>query len=368
MAKVVNGKVILNNGQVITPQTGGWYDGQQYWNNSLSNPGEFNANNNQAGQQGQAAVAPQDQNFVNQQRQQQGLPAQTYAQPSQPGTPDGGGGTGMGLSGSTMFNQPSIDLNALYDKLFNDSGVKAKQDELAQKEKDFVEAKGINNDNPFLNEASRVGKEAKLEQLHVERTANLQNEIATKKADIETRLNIATKQFDINSQQAQQAFQQLNSLISMGALANASGEDIASITRATGVPSSMLYSIIDKQKQDSAIKPTLINSTNDSGEVVVTAIDPNTGKVINQTSLGRIGNAQNTGGSSKADQHQEDMFYAAVQNGQQRLQKGEQWGDVWRGIKQQFPFIDDAVIDNLLGPSWREPGAFQAYKEATFTP
>jgi hypothetical protein len=292
MAKVVNGKVILNNGKVITPETGGFYDGAQYWNGTLGNPGEFNSQNNQAGQQGQAAVATQDQNFINQQRQQQNLPAQTYAQPSQPGVPnfDGGGG-GAGGGYGTMFNQPSIDLNALNDKFTNDSGIKAKQDQLAQMEKDFVTAKGNNNDNPFLNEASRVGRQAKLEQLHVERTANLQNEIATSKADIQSKLDIASKQFDINSQQSQQAFSQLNQLISAGALQNASGEDIASITRATGVPSSMLYSIINKQKQDSAVKPTLVNSTKDNGEVIISAIDPATGKVINQTSLGVVDKA-----------------------------------------------------------------------------
>ena len=78
--------------------------------------------------------------------------------------------------------------------------------------------------------------------------SNLRNQIATKKADIETQLNLQTKQFDINSQVAKQALDQFNVLLSNGALQGASGEDIANLTRSTGIPSSMIYSAINAQK------------------------------------------------------------------------------------------------------------------------
>ena len=39
MATLENGKVKLNNGQVVTPSVGGWYDGQRFMNGQLTAPG-----------------------------------------------------------------------------------------------------------------------------------------------------------------------------------------------------------------------------------------------------------------------------------------------------------------------------------------
>lgn len=52
MATVTNAstnQIKLNNGSVVTANTGGWYDGQQYWGGSLSSAGVINANSNQQG-------------------------------------------------------------------------------------------------------------------------------------------------------------------------------------------------------------------------------------------------------------------------------------------------------------------------------
>lgn len=50
MAQIVQGnQVKLNNGQVVTASTGGWYDGQQFWGNTLSSPGQINSLSNQQG-------------------------------------------------------------------------------------------------------------------------------------------------------------------------------------------------------------------------------------------------------------------------------------------------------------------------------
>lgn len=61
MATVQGSQVKLNNGQVVTPQQGGWYDGQQYWNGSLSSAGQINSQSNQqgAGQQVSSVVVAQ---------------------------------------------------------------------------------------------------------------------------------------------------------------------------------------------------------------------------------------------------------------------------------------------------------------------
>jgi hypothetical protein len=49
MATVVGNKIKLANGKLITPQTGAWYDGQQYWNGTLSQAGVINSQSNQQG-------------------------------------------------------------------------------------------------------------------------------------------------------------------------------------------------------------------------------------------------------------------------------------------------------------------------------
>jgi len=104
------------------------------------------------------------------------------------------------------------------------------------------------------------------------------------------------KQFDINSQQAEQALSRFNTLLTSGALDNASGEDIATLTRSTGIPSSMLYSAINGSKAKNQ-KTELIKSEDGNGIVTITAIDQQ-GNIVNQQSLGAIGNKQGSSGSS----------------------------------------------------------------------
>lgn len=315
MAQVAgNGQVKLDNGQVVQAQQGGWYDGQQFWNNTLSAPGVINSQSNQVGA-GQAVSKevvdqsdplkgnPQgtDWEYLQRRRAEENIASTSGAGSARLNAGagisniPGGDGGGAGLGNITA--PATIDLAGQYKSLYESSGIAELEAELAQKEKEFTEAKGVNSDNPFLSEASRVGREAKLQTLFDDRTKNLRDEIATKRADVETQLNLKLKQFDINSQQAQQALDQFNTLLSMGALDNASGEDIANITRSTGISSSMIMSAIDTRKKES-VETQVITSTADNGEVTATVINPQTGDIIKQTSLGRIGNQQNTGSAS----------------------------------------------------------------------
>jgi murein DD-endopeptidase MepM/ murein hydrolase activator NlpD len=228
------------------------------------------------------------------------------------------GGSGSTGGVPTMTPQPTINLQALYDKYNTTPEMTAKQakvtqlqQDLSQKEKDKNAALAIINDNPFLSEGTRVGRVDKTEKLYEDRTANLQkdiqnatNDVATSKADAETRLNLELKQFDINSQQAQQALTQFNQLLSMGALDNASGEDIANITRSTGLSSTAINSAIkavkDSKKKD--VKTQVITSTNDAGVVTATVIDSETGKIIAKNDLGKIGNAEKGTKATKAEE------------------------------------------------------------------
>lgn len=237
---------------------GGWYGGRQYWNGQLGPPGVIiNPNQQGAGQPVSTEVNRQtsiaagkapdaNQNYIDQLNAQGGSGSGGGGAYGGTGGGYGEPGTGSGIG----YTAPApIDLPKLYQQLYASAGISDLEKQYSDMASSYTEAKGKINDNPFLSEATRVGRIAKIESLFNERTANLKNDIATKKADIETQLNLQTKQFDINSQVAQQAFQQFTSLLDMGALNNASGEDIANITRATGISSDMIKSAIKTQQQ-----------------------------------------------------------------------------------------------------------------------
>lgn len=209
----------------------------------------------------------------------------------------GGDGGGSDTFGG-MISQPTIDLSQVYNNLYAGSGISALEEKVAKFDTAKTEALGKINDNPYLSEATRVGRVAKMEDLHNQRTADLRGQVATKKADIETRLNLETKQFDIDSQQAQQAISQFNSLLAMGALDNATGDTIANITRATGIESSMIQSAIKANKAKN-VQTSAITSTDDNGVTTVSIINATTGELINQTSLGSVDKVtKKTGGGA----------------------------------------------------------------------
>ena len=271
-------------------QQGGWYEGRQYWNGSFSEPGQIHTQSDQQGA-GQLVskevvqqTAPQNWDYLQQQRQQAQLPATRPATQAPQRTSQTSTGPGVQAP-----QQADINLPEMYKSLHQDSGVTELEGQYTQMEKEYIEAKGKINDNPFLSEATRVGREAKIEKLFQERTANIRGEIATKKADVETQLNLQMKQFDINSQQADRAWQQFNTLLSAGAFDNASGESVAEWTRATGISSDLIYSAVEANQKKNA-KVAVEKFTNPTtGEVTMVTIDANTGNVINTQSLGEIG-------------------------------------------------------------------------------
>lgn len=65
----------------------------------------------------------------------------------------------------------------------------------------------------------------------------------------------------------------------------------------------------------------------------------------------------------QADEEVESDFWSAINKGVNELQQGEMPDNVWSRIKQQFPNIEDEVIDSALRISWKEPGAFQKFRE-----
>ncbi len=354
-------------------QQGGWYNGRQYWGGTFSDPGVIHPSSNQqgAGQlvsrevNAQSAVAqgktPQQlEDYLESQRRKSASVIPTGVLSPSAGGSAGlpGGVPGAGGSGVPGMATPTtLDLNRIYDENYQASGIKALEEELAAKARQYTEARGANNDNPFLSEATRVGREAKLEKLYGERTANVQNEIAMKKADIDTRLNLSLKQFDINSQAAQQALSQFNTLLSLGALDNASGEDIAAITRSTGISSNMILNAIKTSKSSKEKADTqVITSTNDAGVVTASVIDKQTGQIISQQNLGKIGNAERSGGGQpKATDAEVRRYY--LDNLRQDISN-------YRGVKDIFNLYAGYIDPNEILQIYNATSPYGAAKES----
>lgn len=292
-------------------QQGGWYSGRQYWNGTLSDPGVIHPESNQVGAgnavsaevnaQSAAAqgVTPQQLNsYLDMQRNNQS--ASGFPAGSGQGFGASGANTGAGVGASTP---QALNLTNLYDNLYKNSGVSDLEKSLSEKEKQYAEVKAGINDNPWLSEATRLGRVAKLDEKYQNEAQSLKNDIATKKADIETKLNLELKQFDINSQAAQQALNQFNTLLQMGALDNASGEDIANITRSTGISSNAIYSAINAKKQNDI--QTTMQTIDDGTSIKAVVINSKTGEIINETRLG----SSKPSGNSKAYSEQERQQY-----------------------------------------------------------
>jgi len=318
-------------------QTGGWYEGRQYWNGTLSEPGVIHPSSNQQGagqavspevnalSAAQQGVSPQQlESYLQQQRDKsQGIQGQEIAPAPGAGTPGAGTPTGYAGAMPQISTPETINLPELYKSLIASSGIKELETKLSGMEKDYIEAKAEINDNPFLSEATRVGRIAKLESLFQERTANLRGDIATKKADIETQLNLESRQFDINSQVAKQALDQFNTLLSMGALDNASGEDIAGLTRATGLSSEMIYSAIQANKAKNVSTSTI--SYDDGTNQGFAIINDKTGEIISKQVI-----AASKPKAASVTQQKEEDEQAIRRDLEAEAQRGATWDALYR--------------------------------------
>ena len=200
----------------------------------------------------------------------------------------GSSGGGIDTANVPAFNQPTIDLPKIYQGLYDASGVSNTEKQLVDTQAKTNAAISAIKDNPYLSEATMGGRIGKLTDKSNADITNLKNDIATKKADIETQLNLQTKQFDINSQQAKQAFDQFQSLLSAGALDNASGQDIANLTRSTGLSSSMIESAIGVSKAKNAPKvSTTVSQIDDGDNIYAVVLNSDTGEVINKQLLAK---------------------------------------------------------------------------------
>lgn len=278
-------------------QQGGWYAGRQYWGGQLSDPGVINPLSNQQGA-GQAVSAEVNAQSASAQgvsaqqleaylQQQRDIQAKAQVQPTQQYTPADNSGIpvaqGDGAGVGYQAPAPALNLPDLYKGLYESQGISAIEEGLNKKAKAYADAQSKINDNPFLSEANRTGRIQKLTIDYNNSVKNDQDLLAMKKQDIATQLDIATKQFDIESQSAKQALDQFNVLLQSGALAGASGNDIANITRATGISSSMIQSAIGAQKEKD--RQTSVTTVDDGKNIYSVVIDTKTGQIINKQAI-----------------------------------------------------------------------------------
>ena len=262
-------------------QEGSWINGQQVWGGQLGPKGVI-INPNQPGY-GQ----PVSKEVVDQTN-----PANwAYLHPGDVT------GAGTGMLGGT--GAPTLDLQSVYNSAYNTPEIKAAQAEYDTKVKARDAALASVNDNPFYVEGTRVGKQAKVNEAAGNDLTRLQNQLAQLRSDAEIKVNIATKQYDINNQAYQNNLSMVNSLISSGGLTGATTADLAKYASLTGMPVSLLQGVLEKQQQALAtgnkLQTDMITSTDDKGNVTVAIIDTQTGKVIGKNSLGVIGKTSTVG-------------------------------------------------------------------------
>lgn len=295
-----------------------------------------------------------------------------------------GAGKRPAIAGFNASKPAMPDFQTIYDTAVT-TGTKDYQSQfdvltqqLQQREQSQNEAIAKIADNPYLAEATMTGRIAKIKNQYnadaqslVGKQTNLQNKIATAKADAQIKLNIAQNQYNIQSQEYQNQVSQINQYLSAGLFNNASGADIAQISTTTGMSPSMVQSIINVSKSKSEVKPQLM-TVDDGTNQKILAVDAN-GKVINTEIIGEsqaaiTAKANVTGGGKsstaqqKSDQQMQIRFEKAISDGIKQLQGGSQWGEVWNRIKTLFPDAPPELIDSLLGTSWRQPGAYQQYQ------
>ncbi len=331
-------------------QQGGWYEGKQYWNGTFSEPGQINVQSNQPGaggmvspevnaaSAGQQGVTPtQLESYLQKQRAAGGTPTPT--------TPGFAGGGAVAGGAGTMPTAPTINLPDLYKSLTKDSGIEAIQADLSTKEKAYNEAVSKINDNPFLSEASRVGRQQKLTTDYQNSIASLKNDVAIKKADIETQLNLKSKQFDIESQQAKDALSQFNTLLDMGSLDNAGGDEIAAIIRTTGLSSSMVSSAIQASKKKN-VKTTL-KEYDDGTNQGVAVIDSN-GNILNKQVIApsKTKNERLTSTQEKAVTSSARKTIVAVDTNEDKLLSAQEY------IKAVQQIMTDTVIDEATADEY----------------
>jgi hypothetical protein len=267
-------------------QTGGWYQGRQYWGGTLSDPNVIHPQSNQqgAGQPVSAEVRAQS-------AAQQGVSPQQFdeylrkqgATPQQLPQSNAIYDERYGVSSTPSASRPQTpNLQEAYDKLFNTPEMKGLKEEQAKTEAERDRAISEIQNNPWFSSATTVGKIAQINADAEKKLTRVNNELARMQADAQIQYNIVTDQYTIDRQAYQDTLTQFNNLLQLGAFNNASGQDIAQWASATGISTSAIQSMVKTaQKKDLSLQ-----SYDDGTNVYTLALDAE-GNIVNKTLIGR---------------------------------------------------------------------------------
>jgi hypothetical protein len=210
-------------------------------------------------------------------------------------------------NGVTATQQPALDVQSLYDKSMTSPEIKSVSDQIAEldkqindKETKYNAVVAAENDNPWLAEATRVGRIGKINDKKnaemntlVARKQVLADQLASYKADAQNKLNVALKQYDINKQGTQDNLNKLSVLISTGAIGNLSDADLATLGGATGFTTEQLKAVKTRSKTKDA---NLQIVKGDNGSYAVVDMN-NNGKEVSKGQIGDGGDSK-TGANS----------------------------------------------------------------------
>ena len=297
-------------------------------------------------------------------KQQAGM-AVTGGETTSPTMSDGGI-TGIGSSMKT-------DASGI--PTYQDSSeLKAVEAEYDKKKLEADKAANIIDDNPFFSEATRLGRQGKLNEQKARDLGTLQEKITYLKAEEQLRYNVAMDRYKLQQDQVKQNVDKLKMYIDSGAILNATAKDLAQIGVATGMSQSMLQGIISRTRADIAAKnaPSMgveFVTNEQTGEVQVVSYNKSTGQITGTNSLGQLK------GAKILTEYEKD-----VESGRDRLRKGEPWGNVWNTIYNKYKTnsilgtpqeIGNALNSDLGGADvnkplseefgWNKGGAYEQY-------
>ena len=278
---------------------------------------------------------------------------------------------------------PKIDLAGEYKSLYDSLGLSGFKEQIQAKQQEILalrgqtdEAIGLINENPWASAANRTGRIAKLEDQFNRKAsvinaeaALIQQQYAEARGELDTQMNLKMQQFNIDTQGFERNLTQLNSLLDMGALDNASMDSLQSIASQVGMSGDMIQSMVNAQKQ-AKINPTMLQHTDDYGNVTVTLLDANTGNVIKKESLGKVDASRLTptsisgGGSTVSGL---DATKTAKLDGQILSIVSDidaNYGTVNGVVTKQDQEYEGRVADNLLSRQEYEKALNESYIQA----
>lgn len=307
---------------INNPPAGGFKHGGWYWDPSINEARQYNKDTGFGG--GTTINNPEQVGYgerVSKEVQaQSGYVAEENANVSR-GVQSLMGGNGGSSVPGTPQGPSGINIQDVYNQAYNSDEIKGAQSEVDTVDTEINELRkqadeeiARVNDNPFFSEARRKGEIAKIDNKFNSTTQTLlqkkqlaSEKLAQLRGDAEAKVNLALKQYDINRQEYQDQLQRFNFLLESGALNNASGSQLGTIASSLGISPSMVQGILEKQSTAN-VSPQIITNTDANGNVTFSVIDKNTGRIINQNSLGAVGKPSSSGSSSSRNNNIADQF------------------------------------------------------------